>query len=308
VTHEDVRKSLIATDFFAHCRRRCKLILATDACVLRAGPSAIIVEYGEFMLATIRTAHGPNLLSRLLAATTRQQVDDYAKAAWVLNGEGLIADEEMEYLTPVIEHRRKSIGVGIRTVRSKGCVPHCRPAIPLERRASAWLRRRAVAKDCIIPTCLAQVFTVSKLAVLSVIARAVMDHGQSTMSLPEIAARAGVGCTTARYAIRDASRLGMICVSENRVSGFWNRPNTIKIVCARWLRWMRERVGYAADRKSGGGVTSICADTPLRNLIPTIDIGRFNPQLATAKAYFGQATQPCWKMSLGLRGAEVLLE
>ena len=181
------------------------------------------------MLAT-RTAYGPNLLTRLLSARTQQQVDDCAKAAWVLNGEGFIADDEMEYLAPVIEHQRKSISVGIRVARATECVRHRRPAIPSNKRASSWLRRRSVAKDCIIPTCLAQAFTVSKLAVLSVIARAVADRGQSNMSLPEIAARAGVGCTTARYAIRDAARMGLISVSENRINGFWNRPNTIRIV------------------------------------------------------------------------------
>lgn len=226
------------------------------------------------MLATIRTAYGPNLLARLLAAGTQQQVDECAKAAWVLNGEGLIADAEMEYLAPVIEHRRKSIGAGVPTNRARECVRHCRPAIPLQKRAACWLRRRSLAKDCIIPTCLARAFTVSKLAVLSVIARAVMERGQLTMSLPEIAGRAGVGCTTARYAIRDAARMGLISVSENRVNGFWNRPNTIRIVCGRWFRWLKARAGYGAVRKSAGRATAGCQETPLRNLIPTIEISR----------------------------------
>ncbi|WP_226622988.1 hypothetical protein [Brucella anthropi] len=226
------------------------------------------------MLATIRTAYGPNLLARLLAAATHQQVDECAKAAWVLNGEGLIADEEMEYLAPVIEHRRKSIGAGPRAVQTKECVRLCRPAIPLQKRAACWLRRRGLAKDCIIPTCLVQAFTVSKLAVLSVIARAVMDRGQSTMSLPEIAGRAGVGCTTARYAIRDAVQMGLISVSENRIHGFWNRPNTIRIICRRWLRWLKGRSASRAQKPT----RSVGRDdlgTPLRNLIPTIEIVRF---------------------------------
>lgn len=226
------------------------------------------------MLATIRTAYGPNLLVRLLAADTQQQVDECAKAAWVLNGEGLIADEEMEYLAPVIEHRRKSIGAGVPLNRAKAPVRHCRPALPVQKRASAWLRRRGLAKDCIIPTCLAQAFTVSKLAVLSIITRAVMERGQSTMSLPEIAGRAGVGCTTARYAIRDAARMGLISVSENRVNGFWNRPNTIRIICRRWLRWLKERAA-SHTQKSNRSAGCNYFGTPLRNLIPTIEISRF---------------------------------
>jgi hypothetical protein len=51
------------------------------------------------------------------------------------------------------------------------------------------LRRRALA-NCIIPTCIAGRLTISNIAVLSVIAGAVIDHGQSNMSLPELAARA----------------------------------------------------------------------------------------------------------------------
>ncbi len=260
------------------------------------------------MPATIRTAFGPNLLARLLAAGTHEQVDECAKVAWVLNGEGLIADEEMEYLAPVIEHRRKSIGAGVPSSRARGGVRHCRPAIPLQKRAACWLRRRRLAKDCVIPTCLAQAFTVSKLAVLSVIARGVMDHGQSTMSLPEIAGRAGVGCTTARYAIRDAARMGLISVSENRINGFWNRPNTIRIVCSRWLRWLKARAGYGAARKSAGRATAGCQFTPLRNPIPTIEIVRFSLQGRIQQGPLGKVSPALWRACVGLCERGVLLE
>lgn len=246
------------------------------------------------MLATIRTAYGPNLLSRLLAARTNQQVDECAKAAWILNGEGLIADQEMAYLAPVIDHQRRSIAERMRVARAAACIRHCRPAIPLQKRAASWLRRRSLAKDCIIPTCLAQAFTVSKLAVLSVIASAVMDRGQSTMSLPEIAARAGVGCTTARYAIRDAARRGLISVSENRINGYWNRPNTIRIVCGRWLRWLMARKPNRASQKSGSRASTDCFGTPLRNLIPTIEILKFSLR-STVQQPAAIAVPPCWR-------------
>ena len=150
------------------------------------------------MLAASPTAYGPNLLSRLLAARTLQQIDDCAKSAWILNGAGLVGDNEMEYLAPIIEHQRKVIRMDPRSGRwSNGRVESAsippnrrRSSIPEGKRAAAWLRRRALAKDCIIPTCIARMFTVSKLAVLAVIARAVIDQGISSMSLPEIAARA----------------------------------------------------------------------------------------------------------------------
>ena len=59
------------------------------------------------MLVASPAAYGPNLLSRLLAARTLQQIDDCAKSAWILNGEGLVDDREMAYLAPVIEHQRQ---------------------------------------------------------------------------------------------------------------------------------------------------------------------------------------------------------
>ncbi|GAA5666749.1 hypothetical protein T8J41_20235 (plasmid) [Nitratireductor rhodophyticola] len=256
------------------------------------------------MLAMNRTAYGPNLLARLLAAGSHQQVDECAKAAWVLNGEGLIADEEMDYLAPVIEHRRKWIREGMRSVRSPACVGRCRPAIPSKMRSSVWLRRRALAKDCIIPTCLAEAFTVSKLAVLSVIARAVMDRGQSNMSLPEIAARAGVGCTTARYAIRDAARMGLISVSENRINRFWNRPNTIRIVCGRWLRWLKARSAYRT-RRTARSPDSGSLGTPLRNLIPMIDIGRFNLTTTIKQGENVRASSVWWDGCMHNCGARI---
>jgi len=234
------------------------------------------------MLATFRTAYGPNLLSRLLAARTLQQIDDCAKSAWTLNGEGLVGDNEMDYLAPIIEHQRKAIraapppGWQPNVVPAKTLPNRQRPSIPEGKRAAAWLRRRALAKDCIIPTCIARIFTVSKLAVLAVIARAVVDRGFSSMSLPEIAARAGVGCTTARYAIREAVQMGLIAVTENRMNRRWHRPNTIRIVCRRWLDWVK---GHRAIRKRGRLETPTpCPwwSTPLRNLSATIEIQRFS--------------------------------
>lgn len=264
------------------------------------------------MLAASPTAYGPNLLTRLLAARTLQQIDECAKSAWILNGEGLVGDHEMEYLAPIIEHQRKVIRSEHPLRRQHGGHPplssakldHRRPSIPDDKRAAAWLRRRTLAKDCIIPTSIAARFTVSKLAVLSVIARAVMARGRSNMSLPEIAARAGVGCTTARYAIRDALRMGLISVSENRINGHWSRPNTITIVCGRWLRWLKGRRGFSALKKSIGRTAAVYLRTPLRNLIPMIEIVTFSPHGTVHQMWEGCANAPCWRGGIRLGSAE----
>lgn len=268
------------------------------------------------MLAASPTAYGPNLLARLLAARTLNQIDECAKSAWILNGEGLVGDHEMEYLAPIIEHQRKAIRSehpfrrqhGDRLPLAAARLDHRRPSIPEDKRAAAWRRRRALAKDCVIPTSVAVRFTISKLAVLSVIARAVMVGGKSNMSLPEIAARAGVGCTTARYAIRDALRMGLISVSENRTNGHWSRPNTIRIVCGRWLRWLKGRRGFSALKKSVGRTTVVCLRTPLRNLIPTIEIVTFSLRGAVHHRWGARANVSCWRgdtcLGRGVRALE----
>lgn len=255
------------------------------------------------MLVASPAAYGPNLLSRLLAARTLQQIDDCAKSAWILNGEGLVDDREMAYLAPVIEHQRKAIRVQPRLqghpighIGPTTAKPvHRRPSIPADSRAASWVRRRSLAKNCIIPTCIAGKLTISKLAVLSVIARAVMDRGKSNMSLPEIAARAGVGCTTARYAIRDAMQMGLISVSENRINGFWSRPNTIRIVCGRWLRWLKVHTGFSRRKKSADRVVIDYFGTPLRNLIPTIEVISFSLQGTVHQRWGARANVPCWR-------------
>lgn len=230
----------------------------------------------------MRTAYGPNLLSRLLAARTPHEIDDCAKAAWALNGEGLIDDQEIAYLSPVIEHQRKAIRSSLKRIALKQpCLGLGRPAcrrrssIPVCRKAEAWLRRRAQAKDCILPTSIAKSFTTGKLAVLAVIARSVIERGCSTMSLSEIAARAGVGCTTARYAIREARQAGLLDVTENRRNHTWSRPNTIRIVCPRWLKWISGHKAIRERRRCHHQPVSKGVVAPLRNLRPTIEISKF---------------------------------
>lgn len=237
------------------------------------------------MLASTPTAYGPTLLARLLAARSLHQVDGCARSAWMLNGEGLITDEEMAYLAPVIDHQRKAIRAETccrphpASCHGRASQPcHRRPPIPQDRKEACWLRRRGLAKDCIMPTCIARLFTVSKLAVLAVIVRAVIERGFSRMSLPEIAARAGVGCTTARYALRDAVRMGLISISENRLNKRWHRPNTIRIVCRRWLAWLRGHRAAKAPRHSGTPPVPLGDLTSLRNMSPTVEIHRFSTQ------------------------------
>lgn len=220
---------------------------------------------------------GTSLLARLLSACSLHQIDEYAKSAWVLHGEGILRDEEMSYLAPVIEHQRKLIRPRDTVAARAPHVPsapsrfpsHRRPGIPEDKRAASWRRRRMLAKACPIPTFVARDFTVSKLAVMTVIARAVMQFGESNMSLPEIAARAGVGCTIARYALREAAERGLIMIVENRRHGKRNLPNTIRIVATVWRTWLARFSAMTAKPEVPKPPEALQRPDPLKNLRPT---------------------------------------
>ncbi len=146
---------------------------------------------------------------------------------------------------------------------------------PYEARAEAWARRKRLAKDCPIPSHLARHFTTARLAVLHVLGLTCAAKKQSNMSLPEIAGRAGVGCTIARYAIRQAAEMGLISVQENGVRGKRNLPNTIRIVALSWKRWIKNGIKWkrqAEQRKKSAEAPGANSEVdPLTNLRPTAD-------------------------------------
>jgi predicted transcriptional regulator len=95
-----------------------------------------------------------------------------------------------------------------------------------------------------MPPHLAANFTTGELASLRIVADEVKAHGSCARTLPEIAARAGVGISTARNAIREASRLGIVTVEERRRHGKPNLANVVRIISVEWLAWLA---------KGGGG-------------------------------------------------------
>jgi hypothetical protein len=89
-----------------------------------------------------------------------------------------------------------------------------------------------------MPPTLACKFTTGELAVLKVVADEIATGRLCTLSIPEIAARAGVGLTKARLALRIASSLGLVVITERRVSYRPNLPNMVRIVSREWLAWI----------------------------------------------------------------------
>jgi hypothetical protein len=70
------------------------------------------------------------------------------------------------------------------------------------------------------------------------VADAFVAGRQCTLSIPEIAARAGVGQTKARLALRIAQNLDLVSITERRVPYRPNRTNVVRIISQSWLGWL----------------------------------------------------------------------
>ncbi len=115
-------------------------------------------------------------------------------------------------------------------------------------------RRRRWTSSGWLPPQLASQFTLAENAVLAVIATEVARRGLCRLTLGHIAALAGTCRSTVQKAVREAAALGLLTSEEWRLTAWRNAPNTVRIVSAEWVVWLRMR-GRRQDRPrfQGGG-------------------------------------------------------
>jgi hypothetical protein len=101
-----------------------------------------------------------------------------------------------------------------------------------------------------MPPALACRYTFGQLAVLRIVADEFRDRGACVLSIGAIAARAGVGMTTARDAVRAAALDGLLIVQERRRRGAPSLTNIVKIISAEWRVWI-DRGRRTASKFSG---------------------------------------------------------
>ena len=108
-------------------------------------------------------------------------------------------------------------------------------------RAASLARRRHLAASGPMPPALAARFTTGELAVLRIVADEVRDKGRCDRTYAELAARGGVGRTTARNAVRTAGRLGLLHIEERPRPGRKHLANLVTLTSREWKAWIDRR-------------------------------------------------------------------
>lgn len=207
-------------------------------------------------------------LTAIAATRSLAALDNFARAICTEWGEARLTDDQAQALAETIEARRREVR-GLDTVAARA--PHVadaakaagRPShFPPKRRAprspnrrASIERRRTLAASGPMPPHLASGFTTSELAVMRVVADAIRDRGACIATLAEIAARAGVCVTTARNAMRQAARDGLLTIEERRRDKRPNLSNVVRIISREWKTWI-DRASRSKSQPSpskGGG-------------------------------------------------------
>jgi hypothetical protein len=206
-------------------------------------------------------------LSAAIGAAPLRALNDLSRDVWRALSGGLLTDDDAQRLAETIHERRMSLRSGPQhpsrasgsasepRSRSWSYFPPKRPQRSPDRRKSLE-RRRALAASGPLPPKLASRFTVGELAVLRIVADEVRAKGACVLTIPEIAARAGVGQTKVRMALREAEKLGLLTIEERRVPYRPNLPNVVRIISRDWLAWIEKTT---PKRSQGGGFTFVKA-------------------------------------------------
>ena len=200
-------------------------------------------------------------LRRSIEAASRITLPQVTALLWRAYGDGKVTEAEAEALSGLIEARTllPQSGGNSRS-RAFGSSPEPasaptsenaeapqarqgsprRPGVGSRPRTDASMeRRRRWAASGRLPPGLAARFTLAEQAVLALVAAEVVRRKDCRLSVPNLAAVAGVAETTVRNAIREARKLGLLTVEERQITGFRNDTNIVRIISPEWTAWLR---------------------------------------------------------------------
>jgi len=199
---------------------------------------------------------------------------------------GVISEDDHQRLWEAIEERREALQPRQTKTRSRtpGTPqnaprgPARRPQRSPDRQASIERRRRLVASGPLPPP-LAARFTWGEVAVMRIVGDECRAHGQCTLHIDAIAARAGVHRTTVQNALREAQGRGevpntpIISLTERRRAGQRSLTNIIRIVSREWRDWLhrgpaRSPMGVGSKRTAAEKSSTTDTDLFLRGRPP----------------------------------------
>jgi hypothetical protein len=210
------------------------------------------------------SALADDVTDQIALAADPTELDEIIKNMWTSHTNGLLAENDMEALDEAARTRREALQARRTEIRPKPrTAPSSASRPPARRRqrspdrqASIERRRRLVASGP-LPPALAARFTWGEVAVMRIVGDECRAHGQCTLHIDAIAARAGVHRTTVQNALREAQGRGeqtyppLISVQERRRAGQRSLTNIIRIVSKEWSDWLRK-----GPRRSSMGVGS----------------------------------------------------
>lgn len=207
-------------------------------------------------------------LTTAIETAAPNQLDHLSRSTWSALAQGSVSEAEALGLAELIEARRGRGGsTGSPDTRRKAPLSvfstgRHPPRSPDRQRSME--RKRRLAASGPLPPVLASAFTTGELAALHVIGVEAHHRGHCGLALGEIAGRSGVSISTARRAVKEAKRIGLLKVEERRRFRAPSLTNVLTIVSVEWRTWLDR--GHRRDRR-GEGVKS---EMPR---IPVISIG-----------------------------------
>lgn len=203
-------------------------------------------------------------IRRQAEAAPRAALPAVTAALWRAYGEGKVSEAEAEALSALIEARRSAPRAAEAPMLAQAVIKAATGSRP--RTDASLERRRRWAASGRLPPQLAARFTLAEQAVLALVAVETARRGDCRLSVPHLAAVAGVSETTARNALREARGLGLVTVEERRLTGWRSDTNVVRIVSTEWTAWLRlARRGDRVSGSKGGGCKS---PNPTHTIIP----------------------------------------
>jgi hypothetical protein len=162
---------------------------------------------------------------------------------------GALSEDDHQRLWEAIDERRAETRPKPRTAASSAPrTPACRPR-PCQSpdHIASIRRRRRIGYSGVLPSPIAEHFTIGQTAALRIVLDEIRDHGRCTLPLAIIAARSGTSKSTVRRALRRARDPGIniLAVKERRSDrrGVLSDTNIVTMISAEVRAWIFRRGG-----------------------------------------------------------------